>query len=114
MDPLGSLKLQFVAKCEKNEGGAFGDIQNFLKIKICEKNERGAFGDIQNFLKIKICEKNERGAFGDIQNFLKIKNQTLRDFLTSILLQIIGTIEGGTLWCNRKIFGKNSKLETAR
>ena len=33
-----------------------------------------------------------------------VKGGTLRDFLTSIVLQNIETNEGGTLWCNPKNF----------
>ena len=36
-----------------------------------------------------------------------VKGATLWDFLTFIVLQIIETNEGGTLWCNPKNFKKS-------
>ena len=66
-------------------------------------------------------KKIEGGPFGDFKNFPKkikmrflnsvtvpknVKGGTLRDILTSIVLQNIETNEGGTLWCNPKNFKK--------
>ena len=75
--PLRFLKLQFVAKCEKNEG--FGDIKNFSENEIFEQCHSG-----------EICKKG-----------------TLWNFLASILLQIIETIEGGLFGVIRKLSEKN-------
>ena len=65
-------------------------------------------------------KKNEGEPFGALKIFFKIKNEvfeqshsaekcrmgTLRDFLTSIMLQNVETNEGGILWCNPKSFKK--------
>ena len=82
-DPLGSLKLQLVAKYEKKMRG---DPLKTLK-------------NSQKKSKIEIFERCHSAK--------NVKGGTLWDILTFILLQIIETIEGG-LWCNTKIFGKKS------
>ena len=75
---MGFLKLQFVAKYEKNERGHFGDIRKFsekeTKIEIFEQSvpKRSRTGDPLGFLTsvlLQHCEKNEGGPFCVIKKF---------------------------------------------
>ena len=76
-DPLAFLKLQLVAKYEKNKGRPLGDFKKFPK-KIF----------VMRFLNSVTVPKNVKG--------------TLWDLLTSIVLQNIETNEDETLWWNPK------------
>ena len=91
---LWAVKLQLVAKYEKNEGEPFGDLKKFPK-KI-----------LMRFLNSVTVPKNVKGG-------------ALWDFLTSIVLQNIETNEGETLWWNPKkfknrIFPKNQSEKHQR
>ena len=78
-DLLGFLKIQFVAKYQKNEEGPFGDIKKLskkgkmiiLNSLIVTKNVEGRFGLFQHPFSCKILKKLKRGLFGDKQNFEK-------------------------------------------
>ena len=84
------MKLQLVAKnLKKLKGGPFGDMKKFPK------------NFFMRFLNSVTVAKNVKGG-------------TLCDFLTSIVLQNIKKIEGGTLWgknFNPKSFKKSHSSE---
>ena len=62
----------------------------------------GPFGDMKKFPKKKFFNE----IFEQCHSAENVKGGTLRDFLTSIVLQNIETNEGGTLWCNPENFKK--------
>ena len=77
-DLSGFVKLQLVAKNEKNEGGPLGDMKKFPK----------------NFFKMRFLNS--------VTVPKNVKGGTLCDFLTSIVLQNIETNEGGPLVQSKK------------
>ena len=82
------MKLQLVAKnFKKLKGGPFGDMKKFPKKKF-----------LMRFLNSVTVPKNVKGG-------------TLCDFLTSIVLQNIGTNEGGPSGAIQKTSKKSHRAE---